>query len=117
MTVTEAAAVLGGAVVTCAGEAAAREVRGGYVSDLLSDVMGNAREGDLWITLQKHVNTIAVAQLKSLAGIVLVNGRRPDADTAARAEEERIPVISTSLEAYEAAGALYEAGVRGRRRT
>ena len=31
-----------------------REITGGYVSDLLSDVMGNAQEGQLWITLQVH---------------------------------------------------------------
>ena len=116
MNVSEAAVLLGGVVVSCTDEAAGREVRGGYASDLLSDVMGNAREGDLWITLQKHVNTIAVAQLKGLAGIVLVDGRRPDPDTAARAEEERIPIVSTDLEAFEAAGILHEAGVRGRRR-
>jgi hypothetical protein len=116
MTAAEAAARIGGTIVTCAEEAARREVRGGYASDLLSDVMGNAREGDIWITLQKHVNTIAVAQLKGLAAIVLVSGRRPDPEAAARAEEERIPIISTDLEAFEAAGVLHGLGIGGRRR-
>ncbi len=32
-----------------------KEIQGGYASDLLSDVMGNSREGDIWITMQKHV--------------------------------------------------------------
>ena len=39
-------------------------VTGGYVSDLLSDVMGNAKEGQIWITLQTHQNIIAVGSLK-----------------------------------------------------
>jgi hypothetical protein len=112
--VTEAAVELEGSLV--AGETAAlRDVTGGYASDLLSDVMANSREGDLWVTLQKHVNIIAVAQLNGLAGIVLVNGRRPEAATVERAEQERIPIISTELSAFDVAGRLYCRGVRGRR--
>jgi hypothetical protein len=115
MTVEEAAAKIAGTIVACPAEAAGREVRGGYASDLLSDVMGNSREGDLWVTLQKHVNIVAVAHLNGLAGIVLVNGRRPEPDTAARAEEERIPIISTDLPAFDVAGILHGLGIRGRR--
>jgi hypothetical protein len=115
MTVAEAAGKIEGTVVVCAAEAAAREVRGGYASDLLSDVMGNSREGDLWVTLQKHVNIVAVAQLNGLAGIVLVNGRRPEPDTAARAEEEHIPIISTELPTFDVVGILHDLGIRGRR--
>jgi hypothetical protein len=77
--------------------------------------MAHAREGDLWVTLQKHVNIVAVAQLKGLAGIVLVNGRLPDAEAKSRAEEEGIPIISTSLQAFDVTGILYGLGVRGRR--
>ena len=38
------------------------EIRGGYASDLISDVIANAQEGDLWVTLQTHQNTVAVAK-------------------------------------------------------
>jgi hypothetical protein len=41
-----------------------QEVLSGYVSDLLSDVIANAEEGCLWITVQRHLNIIAVALLK-----------------------------------------------------
>ena len=114
MTVAEAARLIQGALV--AGSAAAeREIRGGYASDLLSDVMANAHEGDIWVTLQKHVNIVAVAQLNSLGAIVLVNSRKPEPDTTARAEEMGIPIISTPLQAFDAAGILYTSGIRGRR--
>ncbi len=114
MNVAEAADKIGGTLV--AGKSAAdREVSGGYASDLLSDVMANSLEGDVWVTLQKHVNIVAVAQLNGLAAIVLVNGRQPEPDTLARAEEMRIPIISTPLQAFDAIGALYSAGVYGRR--
>jgi len=50
-----------------------REVTGGYASDLLSDVLANSKEGNLWITLQVHQNIVGVAGMKELAGIILVN--------------------------------------------
>ena len=113
MTVTELARLVEGAIVGPA-DAGPREVRGGYASDLLSDVMANAQDGDAWISMQRHVNTVAVAQLKNLAGIVIVNGRQPEADMAARAAEHGVPVVTTPLPAFDAAGRLYAAGLRGR---
>ncbi len=113
MNVADAAKHIGGTLVTAAA-AAGREIQGGYASDLLSDVMANSREGDLWVTLQKHVNIVAVAQLNGLAAIVLVNGRQPEPDTVARAEEVGIPIISTPRQAFDAIGILYSLGVKGR---
>lgn len=114
MTVNEMALRLDGSVVA-ASEAATADVRGGYASDLMSDVMARGREGDVWITLQKHVNIVAVAQLKGLAAVVIVNGRHPDDETLARAEEHRIPLVITPLPAFDAAGRLFELGIRGSR--
>jgi len=90
-----------------------REVTGGYASDLLSDVIANSRVGNVWITLQVHVNIVAVASLKELAGIILINGRQPDADTVQKAEAEGIPIMVSPLPAFELAGRLYELGIRG----
>jgi serine kinase of HPr protein (carbohydrate metabolism regulator) len=85
-----------------------REISGGYTSDLLSDVMGNAAEGAIWITLQTHKNVMAIASLRDLAGIILVKGNKPDPDTAAQAETESIPVLGTDLSAFEISGKLYQ---------
>jgi len=114
MNVAEAARKIEGKLMAGA-SSAGREIQGGYASDLLSDVMGNSREGDIWITMQKHVNIVAVAQLNNLAAIVLVNGRTPESDTVARADEIGIPILSTPLQAFDAIGILYAQGVRGRR--
>ena len=84
-----------------------QEVRGGYVGDLLSDVMGNSREGDVWITRQIHQNIVAVASLKDLAGIVLVNGAEPAADTLEKAVREGIPLLLSNLTAFELAGRIF----------
>ncbi len=113
MNVTDAAKRIGGTLVTAAA-AAGREIQGGYASDLLSDVMANSREGDLWVTMQKHVNIVAVAQLNGLAGIILVNDRKPEPDTVARAEEVGVPIISTPRQAFDAVGILHSLGIHGR---
>lgn len=88
-----------------------REVTGGYVSDLLSDVMAHSRAGDLWVTLQAHENAVAVAVLRDLAGILLVGGRSPDAETIARAEAEGIPIVGTPQRGFEVVARLLAAGV------
>jgi predicted transcriptional regulator len=89
------------------------EVKYGYVSDLLSDVMGNAREGDLWVTMQIHKNVVAVAVMKSIAGIILVNNREPEEDTLKKAAEENLPIIQTDMPAFEVVGRLYGLGITG----
>lgn len=90
-----------------------REVSSGYVSDLLSDVLAHADEGTLWVTLHIHQNIVAVASHKDLAGIIVVQGRQPEKDTIAKAEEEGIPVLVSGLSAFELVGRLYKAGIRG----
>jgi predicted transcriptional regulator len=85
-----------------------REVKGGYVSDLLSDVMGRATEGDVWITLQTHRNVVAIASLRDLAGIILVNGQRPDPEMAEQANRENIPILGTEEPTFSITGKLYQ---------
>jgi predicted transcriptional regulator len=93
--------------IHCCAENLDREVRGGYVGDLLSDVMANSREGDLWITRQVHPNIVAVAVLKDHAAILLIQGGAPMEDTLSKAGKEGIPILSTDLTGFEAAGKIY----------
>ena len=90
-----------------------REVGRGYASDLLSDVLANGEEGDLWITLQIHQNIVAVASMKNLAGIILVNGREPEEDTIEKAQAENIVIMVTEMPTFELVGRLYELGITG----
>jgi predicted transcriptional regulator len=89
------------------------DVTRGYASDMLSDVMGHADEGALWITLQAHQNIVAVAVMKSLAGIILVGGREPDKETTAKAESEGIPILITDRGTFGLVGQLHELGIGG----
>jgi hypothetical protein len=84
------------------------EVRGGYTGDLLSDVMGNSKEGDIWITRQVHQNIVAVASLKEHAGIILVQCSEPAKDTLEKAIKEGIPIMISDLSAFEVTGRIYD---------
>ncbi len=101
--------------VVAAGENLEGEVTGGYASDLLSDVMANSREGDIWVTMQAHPNVIAVASLKGLAGIVVVQGRKPEEQTAEKARQEGVPLMVSELQTFELVGRLYGLGISGTR--
>jgi len=83
------------------------EVRGGYTGDLLSDVMANSKEGDVWITRQVHQNIVAVASLKDHAGIILVQGSEPAKDTLEKAIKEGIPIMVSDLSGFEITGRIY----------
>lgn len=101
--------------VLCGNDLLDRTVGGGYASDLLSDVIAHAQKGDIWITLQVHPNIVAVAVLKEIAGVILVNGREPDDATINKAQTEGIPLLACTLTTYEIAGKLYEMGLHGQR--
>jgi hypothetical protein len=90
-----------------------KDVNRGYASDLLSDVLGNSEEGDLWITLQIHPNTVAIASMKGLAAIALINSREPEEETIAKANEENMPILLTDMTAFELCGRLYAMGISG----
>lgn len=94
--------------VFCGEEHLEKEIKGGYVSDLLSDVMGFAREGEVWITLQTHKNVIAIASLKELACVILVKGFEPDPDMLEQAKQEEIPILGTQKQTFEISGLVYQ---------
>lgn len=88
-------------------EALSKPVSGGYTSDLLSDVMGHSRSGQVWITLQTHKNVVAIASLKELSAIILVKGYKPDDEMLSKSITERIPVLGTNLETFEITGRVF----------
>ena len=84
-----------------------REINGCYVSDMLSDVLANGKEGNLWITRQTHPNIIGVASIKELSGIIIAGNKNIDTETLNKACEENITVMVTHRSTFDVAGALY----------
>jgi len=99
--------------VQAAGNKLDTEITGGYASDLLSCVMAKARKGNVWVTLQSHLNIVAVAALLQLAGIVVTEGMSPDAATLDKANEEGIPILTTSATTFAVVGQLTALGIKG----
>jgi len=107
MTVSDLLAKLGGKLV-CEGDRE-RRVDGCYISDLLSDVLASSNQDQVWLTHHTHANIVAVAAVKDLSAIVIVDGRKLDEDAASRAKAEKVNVISTELSTFEAAGLIFTA--------
>ncbi len=80
-----------------------KAITGVYCGDLLSLVMANAREGDVWITIQNHINVMAVASLVGVSAIIVVEGISVDPDVIEKAKEEEIAVFTTQQSAYDIA--------------
>lgn len=93
--------------VRCCEDKLDKDVKGGFAGDLLSDVMANSRDGDIWITRQVHQNIIAVASLRDLAGIILVQNSEPAKDTLEKAVNEGIPIMVTEMMAFDVIGKIY----------
>lgn len=88
------------------------QVTGGFAGDLLSFVLAKGEAGMAWITVQTHLNVIAVASLHEFSCIIVSEDCAVEADALAKAEEEGIPVLVSPLSSYTLAGRLYELGVR-----
>jgi len=84
---------------------------GGYTSDLLSCVMAGAKSNYLWVTLQAHINIVAIAALLEIAAIVITENAKPDAATISKANEQGIILLSTPKPTFEIDGKLWEMGI------
>jgi len=91
------------------------QVTGGYVSDLLSCVMAGARKGNVWVTLQAHMNVIAVAALLELACVIITEGAVLDGEALARADQRGVVVLYTAQGSFETVAQLAALGVSGGR--
>ena len=88
-----------------------REIRAGYCCDLLSWVMSHGPEDAAWITVQTHVNVVAVAALLDMACVIIPEGIAVEAATIAKASEKGIALLSSEKSAYALCALLHESGV------
>jgi len=91
------------------------EISGGYASDLLSDVLANAPSGGVLVTIQAHLNTVAVALHARQCAVIFATGRMPDVEVIARAQDERLPLYVSQQSTFDVAGRLYALGLRSER--
>ena len=96
----------------CVTEMFDKDITGVYISDMVSDVIANAKAGNLLVTIQVHNNVIAAANLVDVAGILVTQGKQPADDVVKMADKASIPILSTTLSRWQVLTQLYEAGVR-----
>lgn len=82
-------------------------VREGFVCDLLSVVLAKGVKNSIWITVQRHINIVAVALLKGIGAIIITHGFNPYEDVIKRAESEGIWILKTEDSSFEICGRLY----------
>ena len=85
-----------------------KEICAGYTSDLLSDVMGNAPEDSVLITIQAHKNTVAVASLANINVLLICNNRPAPEDMLKAAADEGISVFRTKDNQFTATWKVHE---------
>ena len=73
--------------------------------------MAGAKSNYLWITLQAHLNIVAVAALLEVAAIIITENAKPDAATISKANEQGIILLSSPKPTYEIDGKLWEMGI------
>ena len=88
-----------------------RQIESGYCGDLLSDVMANAPDGCIWLTVQTHQNIVPVAVLHGMAAVILTGGQEPDQETIEKANEAGIPILMWPKSAFDFAGQVCSAGL------
>lgn len=88
------------------------EVEGVYIGDLLSIVMSKAKKNYVWITIQTHINIVAVAELLELACIIVVENMEVAEDALKKAEELNIPIFKTSESAYNVSCRMWDMGIK-----
>ena len=89
-------------------------VSAGYACDLLSWVMAHGREHMAWVTVQTHMNVIAVATLHEMSCVIIPEGIHVEDAVAAKAAEEGVAMLSSPLTAYEISGRMHARGVGAR---
>lgn len=90
-----------GLEVHASNEALNKEISGVFVGDLLSWVIGNSSPNQVWITVQSHLNIVAVSALKELSCLVIAQDVQVDKDVIEKAIEENIAICTSGLSAYD----------------
>ena len=88
-----------------------RDVTCGYVCDLLSWVMSHGDSGMAWVTVQTHMNVVAVAVLSEMACIILPENIDMEEESLKKAVDEEMVVLSSPLSAYEICGRMAAKGI------
>jgi predicted transcriptional regulator len=81
-------------------------------ADLMSDVLAFAAPGGVLLTGLSNVQSVITAHVAEVRAVIYVRGKRPDNEAVKLADQKGIPLLSTRLSMFEAAGRLFQNGMR-----
>lgn len=87
------------------------EINSVFIGDLLSLVMSKAKQGDLWITIQTHINVVAVTDLLEIGAILVAENMEIEKDTISKANDLGIIILKSNKSAYQLACQLHDLGL------
>lgn len=79
-----------------------------YISDMLSVVMAGLEENYAWLTIQEHLNVIAVAQLKDCACVITCEDIKVKENVLKKAIEEDVLILTSNRSIFDTACFIYE---------
>jgi len=85
--------------------------KGCYQTDLLSAAIKSADVGNLLITIISSLNTVALAMMIDLSGVIITEEKKVSKEMIERANQENIALISTHLKSHEVIIDLYQRGL------
>jgi predicted transcriptional regulator len=87
------------------------EVKGAYSADLMSDVLAYIQPDTVLITGLCNPQVVRTAQMADIRALIIVRNKRLPRETIELADEEQIPIVSTSYGMYETCGRLFQSGL------
>ncbi len=89
-----------------------RETDEAYISDLLSDAMSHAHQGNSWVTTQTHKNIVSAAHLLDISAVIIPNGETVPQATLELANRFKVVILASAFSLADLAGKLNTAGLR-----
>ena len=111
MKLAEIASILEARIV-CGEEFANDEIRHGFSSDLMSDVLTLDVEDMLLITGLANIQTVRTAEMSDIKYIAFVRNKKVSDEILELAVENGMAIIESPFSLFKASGLLYNAGLK-----
>ncbi len=87
------------------------EIKGAMGADLMSDVLTSIKPESVLLTGLCNPQVVRTAQIADIRAIVFVRGKNPAQEAINLANEENIPLITTTLGLFDTCGILFQEGL------
>jgi predicted transcriptional regulator len=100
------------AQLLCGDDCLDHEVTGCFACDLISEMLLHIKPGSLLVTSLFNAHVVHTAHVMDASGVVFAGGKKPNETILANAQQNGIPILSTSLLIFECCGRLFTEGMR-----